>query len=59
MRVSSEPWNAPIQSSANLATIMVEDYIFPVDSAREPRLCNFNLRFAEFGRASIRDRNSP
>src|SRR3954467_7053353 len=59
MGVSSEPWNATIQSSPNLTTIVVKDYIFPIHSAGEPRLCNFNLRFLETGHASICYGNSP
>src|SRR2546430_1198767 len=59
MRVSSEPRNAAIESPAKLAAIVVEDYVFPVHSAGQPRLRNFNLRFLETRDASVRYGDSP
>src|SRR5437763_9524008 len=59
MSVSSEPRNPAIESSAYIAAIAVEDYIFPIHSAGQPRLRNFNLRFLETRHASIRYGDSP
>src|SRR3954468_8485289 len=59
MRISSKPRNASIESSAKASTIIIQDNISSIHSAREPRLSNLNLRFLETGHTSIRYSNSP
>jgi hypothetical protein len=59
VRIGAEPGIAAVQASANIAAVIIQDNIFPVDFAGELRSRNFNLCFLERSHASIGHSDSP
>src|SRR5438067_5100831 len=59
MRLSAKPGIAAIQAPTHVPAVVVQDDFFFITTTGEPGLYDFNLRFFEARRASVRYRNSP
>lgn len=59
VRIGAEPGTTEVKASANIAAIIIQDNIFPIDFAGQLRPRNFNLRFLESMHASVSHCDSP
>ena len=59
MCVRAKPWLAPVESSLNLAAVIIEDNLFAVDPARQPGPGHFNQRRFAARHSRVRDRDAP